>query len=874
MIREGSGSDPAPSRFGPLFSAEGWVPLLASVLSRLYLGVLLSLALIAALPAVLGWHGTVVQSGSMEPHISAGDVVLAVTPNPGAPVPVGGVVEYTSPASAQPSGVEKTMLHRVVAENTDGTYVTAGDANTDVDSTPLTPEQITGQARLLVPMIGLPGLWLGTGNLPMLAWWSTLTLTAVIIAFFGNRPTKRTPDAPDEPDTPGDGDGHVEAENHGDRGTRRVNEYSTLDVLNGVRAQAQADATRPGRITAPITPQTDLQIDTPVSRPIITSRYLRIGAALGLLAALAGLVIATATAFSAAAFTASTANTANTFGAAPDWTPPSVTMTSPGPSVQATTSVTAEASDAESSIRSVTIEYRPDGGTTWTAICTTVTAPYTCAWNTQAVPDGPYALRATTTNTIGLSATSAEVGTTVANTFTVALTDPGEIQRGVVNLTTTLTGTGTRAYTVRVEYALAGTDRWSALCTNASAPYTCSWNTTTFANDYYDLRAVAVSGSSVTYSETISDVLVDNQAPSVTMNDPGTPLTGTRIFTATATDAHSGVVQTQIQYARAGSTTWTVLCNAETAPYSCKFDTLTLPNGSYNFRAIATDAAGISSISAVISNRLVDNTIASVSVDDPGPYLTGSTRLTASANAPTGIRQVRIQTAPSGSTTWTTRCTLLASPFICDWDTRTSPDGLYDLRAILTDTTGRETISALITQRRVDNSPLRGLDVQTTNRTGTPGTVGSGDSVIFTYSQQINPGTMTSGWNGAALPVTVRLRDGNLLGIGGTQDTIDVQRSGATVNLGTLNTRQSYIRNRKTATFNATMTATTTTTNGVSQTTVTVTLGTTISGAGNLRTTSTPAAMIWTPSTIVTNTTGTRSSSTPAIETGTLDRDF
>lgn len=846
MNREDSGPDPASFRVGPLFSADGWVPFLASVLSRMYVGVVISLALIAVLPALLGWHGTVVQSGSMKPHISAGDVVLAATPEPGAPVPVGGVVEYTSPASAEPGGVEKTRLHRVVAENPDGTFVTAGDANTDVDSTPLTSDQITGQARLLVPMIGLPGLWLGTGNLPLLALWSALTLLAVVMALFGSRPATNDDD---EANRTGE-------DPQGDSGSRHLGQRAPLDVLDRVGV---AEPHGPLRVVMPIP----------------TSKLLRAGAALGVLAALAGLVIATATAFSTAGFTASTINATNTFSAAPDWIPPSVTMISPGPSIQTTTDLTAEASDAETGIRSITIEYRPATATTWTAVCTVTMAPYTCAWNTPAVQDGSYTLRAIATNTIGLSTTSAEVSTTVANTFAVAVTDPGEIQSGTINLSATLSGSGSRTYWVRVEYALAGTNQWKALCTNLAAPYNCSWNTTAFANDYYDLRAVAVSGSAETESETISDVLVDNLAPVVTMNDPGTPLSGTRTFTATATDAHSGVTQTQIQHTRSGATAWTTLCTMQTAPYSCRFDTTALPYGSYNFRAITMDAAGISTTSGVISNRFVDNTIASVSVEDPGTYLTGTIRLTASANSTSGIRQVRIETAPSGTTTWTTRCTLTASPFNCDWDTRTTTDGLYDLRAVLIDTNGRETISALVTQRRVDNSPIRGTDVQTTNRTGTPGTVGSGDSVIFTYSQQINPTTVTPGWNGASLPVTVRLRDGSLLGLGSTEDTMDVQRSGTTVNLGTLNTRQNYVRNKTTAIFNATMTATTTTTtNGVPHTTVTVTLGTTVSGAGNLRTTSTAATMIWTPNTTVTNTTGIRSSNTPATETGTLDRDF
>ncbi|THJ66557.1 hypothetical protein E8P82_08890 [Arthrobacter echini] len=116
----------------------------------------------------------------MEPHISAGDdVVLAQALEPDMPAPVGGVVQFLVP-HATPGEEETTWLHRIVAANADGTFVTSGDANPQVDSAPLTREQITGQGRLLVPLIGLPGLWLGTGRLSLLALWAGLTFLAAI----------------------------------------------------------------------------------------------------------------------------------------------------------------------------------------------------------------------------------------------------------------------------------------------------------------------------------------------------------------------------------------------------------------------------------------------------------------------------------------------------------------------------------------------------------------------------------------------------------------------------------------------------------------------------------------------------------------------
>lgn len=159
----------------------GWARLLMGTAAQIYLVLLASLAAIALVPALFGWHGTVVQTGSMAPHIDPGDVVLFTDLPADQPVPVGGVVQFRSPGEAQPDDVGRLILHRIVGDNDDGTYTTAGDANADVDSTPLTREQITGQARILVPFIGLPALWLGTGRRLTAALWAGSTVLALLV---------------------------------------------------------------------------------------------------------------------------------------------------------------------------------------------------------------------------------------------------------------------------------------------------------------------------------------------------------------------------------------------------------------------------------------------------------------------------------------------------------------------------------------------------------------------------------------------------------------------------------------------------------------------------------------------------------------------
>jgi hypothetical protein len=583
---------------------------------------------------------------------------------------------------------------------------------------------------------------------------------------------------------------------------------------------------------------------------------------------------------SSASFTATSKNAVSTVTASADWTPPVVALRNPGTAVKGTVPVVADASDSGTGVANVTIEYLAPGASAWTTLCTTATSPYTCSWATANLADGGYSLRATALDNAGYSTTSDVLTTTVANNLLVVLGDPGDIVKGIPTLTTSLYNQGALPYTVSVQYQVSGTTgTWKTLCsaTQVTSPYTCTWNTATnpfVQGESYDLRSVASAAGIVpTYSATVLGVMVDNVAPAVTMTDPGTPLRGTSTFTATATDADAGVAQVQLQYQRSTTSTWTTFCTVVADPYSCRFDTTGLADGTYAFRAIATDAIGNATTSASVTGRVVDNTVSSVSVEDPGAYLGGSVTLRASAASSAGIASVRIERASNGSSTWTAVCTDTTAPYTCTWDTTTVADGLYDLRAILTDGQGRTLTSTVLAARRVDNTPLRGYDVQGTNGGAQIAKLDAGDTLRLTYTQLVSPGTISTGWTGASIPVTLRLRDALVLGSSGNNDTLDIQRNGSTVNLGSINLKQNYIKNNKTTTFNATMVATTSTVAGQSATVVTITVGTLASG-GSLRAPGAAAAMVWTPSALATDPNGSTCSAGPVTESGTLDKDF
>jgi signal peptidase I len=143
--------------------------LTAGLLARTWLWFLTASVAITVLPMLFGWGSYVVASGSMEPAISAGDVVI-VSPGYHAETVTGHVITFQDPIREG-----KVLTHRVVSVNEDGYLVTRGDANLTVDSVPVAPDAVVGTGRLLVQFVGLPVVWAQTSN------WLPLVLHVVLL---------------------------------------------------------------------------------------------------------------------------------------------------------------------------------------------------------------------------------------------------------------------------------------------------------------------------------------------------------------------------------------------------------------------------------------------------------------------------------------------------------------------------------------------------------------------------------------------------------------------------------------------------------------------------------------------------------------------
>ena len=151
---------------------ERLVLLALIVVSRCYLSFLLGCVLWTSAPALLGWHATIVSSGSMEPRLPIGSVLLAAPTSPNSLL-VGNVVLIHDPAA---SG--RLLSHRVVGRNAEGDLLTRGDANMRDDSTPAPTSSLIGVGRLLVPYAGYPTLWLRSHRPAPVAGWMLVTSSA------------------------------------------------------------------------------------------------------------------------------------------------------------------------------------------------------------------------------------------------------------------------------------------------------------------------------------------------------------------------------------------------------------------------------------------------------------------------------------------------------------------------------------------------------------------------------------------------------------------------------------------------------------------------------------------------------------------------
>lgn len=104
------------------------------------------LLLASALPIPGGIKTFVVQSGSMEPSIKTGGIVVV---KPMDSYGVGDVITYGSR-----SRTKSPTTHRIIEVTAEGNYVTKGDANNDQDLRTISRYEVIGKVLFSLPYVG------------------------------------------------------------------------------------------------------------------------------------------------------------------------------------------------------------------------------------------------------------------------------------------------------------------------------------------------------------------------------------------------------------------------------------------------------------------------------------------------------------------------------------------------------------------------------------------------------------------------------------------------------------------------------------------------------------------------------------------------
>ncbi|MEX0616988.1 MAG: Ig-like domain-containing protein [Candidatus Woykebacteria bacterium] len=213
--------------------------------------------------------------------------------------------------------------------------------------------------------------------------------------------------------------------------------------------------------------------------------------------------------------------------------------------------------------------------------------------------------------------TAAPPGDAELPQLTITSPTNGTTVSGTVNISTTATD---NVGVTRVEFYLDNSG--AALCTDTTAPYTCSWDSRSVTNGNHTVATKAYDAANNQASQTVSvnvnNPIPDTEKPSVSIQSPpqNQTVSNTVSVIATASD-NIGVTKVEFYVDGALKSTDTSL-----DPYSFSWDTKSVSNGSHTLQAKAHDAVpniGESTIITVfVSNDVGTPTPPSVDIKANG----------------------------------------------------------------------------------------------------------------------------------------------------------------------------------------------------------------------------------------------------------------
>jgi large repetitive protein len=398
-----------------------------------------------------------------------------------------------------------------------------------------------------------------------------------------------------------------------------------------------------------------------------------------------------------------------------------------------------------------------------------------------------------------------------------------------------------------------------------------------------DWTAPTVTASVIAHSASGSGVKSSGTyAVYANVTDTGNPASGVSTVTANVNSITTG--QTAVALTACSSS-----CTVGGVTYAYKSATLSANSGltggaSINYTVTPKDAANNAGTAQTYSVT-VDNT-APTSLASGAAHATAGARIKAggtyfvyanATDAGSGVDTVtaNVNNVTTGQTAvpltaCSSSCTVGATTYAYKSASLTANAGLsanqtYSITA--TDSAGNATTVATFTAT-VDNIVPTASAVATANGSGTLNRPDVNDTVTLTFSEQMDPATILTGWSGSSTPIVARISNAG----GAAHDFVTFWNSANTTLLTTLGNvdlgRAGYVNTGATVTFGASGTASSMVQSAAN---VTITLGTTSTTANTVATTTT---MIWNSSPAPADLAGNLASGNARTEGGTADAEF
>lgn len=723
------------------------------VIARGYRALLLTLIAVAVVPAVWNWHSFVVRSGSMEPNISVGDVVVASPLQRDEPVALGRVMILANPAQPYPA---ENLVHRVVEKREDGTFTTQGDANATPDTTLATRGSFRDTARVLVPYVGLPSLWLARGAVLELGAWAGLTC----LAFYLARGPRRKPGKPVRFRRPS---------------PRALASLTAGALVVGLVVIHPVDATFSGRTTSlgnswtyPYDGTAPTGGSISYANGYVTALAVTITTTNGGDAGSGINALSTQVQRQAATLAG---GVCGTFGAITN-------VGSPG-SPSPLTDVSVRSGDCYRYQYLVT-DYAGN------------TATYTSASVAKVDAVGPaHALTLSSPNFAFKNAATIFYKSNVAGSFAMADT-PTDVGAGVGSVT--FPAIATTGWTHSSQLDLTGPTYMST---------TFSWTANPANPTGYVVSSLDAAGNQSTLAVPFAADLTAPSGGAVTYVNGYAGATSVLVSLANGTDSGSGVNTSSTQLQRATATLGTSTCGTfgsfanigsagPTSPYG---DTSVITERCYMYRYVVADNVGNSTTYTSAAVAKVDTSTPAGSVIAPvtGSFVTGSIQVSSnSTDANSGVASAQFQTSPSGAGTWTNLGAADGTaPYAVTWNTVSGfPNGMYDVRVITTSNAG-VTFTSAPNRVEVQNGAPTPTSVRLVNGPGDAGRIDQGDTIVATFSQSLHVNSICSAWpaggDGADQSITGNNRIAVDVADGGASvDTLEVTSTTCRLNFGVI----------------------------------------------------------------------------------------